>query len=150
MVGCPGSGKSTWIKERVNKYGGAWCSRDEVRFSMVKEDEDYFSRETDVFARWIKNINKVIKDDNVTDIYVDATHISTASRHKTLRNLNLVNVDVIPVVVQTNLETCIKRNNCRTGRERVPESAINKMYNTYVKNPIDNDLMIKYKEVIYV
>ena len=56
MCGIPGSGKSTWIKKRLMENGGIWISRDEVRFSMVKEDEDYFSKECEVFDKFISNI----------------------------------------------------------------------------------------------
>ena len=56
MCGIPGSGKSTWAKKRLMENGGIWISRDEVRFSMVKEDEDYFSKECEVFDKFIANI----------------------------------------------------------------------------------------------
>lgn len=150
MVGVPGSGKSTWIKSQLEKTGGAWISRDEVRFSMVKENEEYFSKENDVFAQWIKNINIALKDENINEIYVDATHISEASRNKTLLRLNLNNADVIPVVMATPLEVCLERNGFRSGRECVPNNVIRNMYHSFKNSPVNNDIMMDYKEIIYV
>ena len=40
-VGIPASGKSTFIRNRINQYGGVCISRDEVRFSMLKDGEEY-------------------------------------------------------------------------------------------------------------
>lgn len=150
MVGIPGSGKSTWIKSQLEKTGGAWISRDEVRFSMIKENEEYFSRENDVFAQWIKNINTAIKDASIENIYVDATHISEASRNKTLLRLNLSNVKVIPVVMATPLDVCLERNNMRSGRECVPDEVINNMYRSFKNNPVNKDICWKYKEIWYI
>jgi len=49
MCGCPGSGKTTWLKDHV-KPGSAIISRDAIRFSLLKEGEDYFSHEEEVTA----------------------------------------------------------------------------------------------------
>ena len=59
---------------------------------------------------------------------VDATHLNWASRHKTLRNLHLSNVDVIPVVFNLPLRVCLSRNEQREGRARVPDSVIRRMF----------------------
>ena len=49
MVGCPGSGKSTWAKKHLpDTY---YVSRDEVRFSLLQDGEDYFSHEKEVFNK---------------------------------------------------------------------------------------------------
>ena len=45
LSGVPGSGKTTWVKEQIAKRGGVHCSRDEVRFAMLKDGEDYFAHE---------------------------------------------------------------------------------------------------------
>ena len=47
MCGGPGSGKSTWIKKNLPTFKGYTkvVSRDEIRFSLVKEGEEYFSKE---------------------------------------------------------------------------------------------------------
>ena len=109
--------------------GGIWISRDEVRFSMVKEDEDYFSKENEVFDKFIANICEALKSPLAENIYIDATHLSDKARKKVLNRLPKDNIDeVIYVVFKVPYEVCVERNNKREGRERVPESAIRRMY----------------------
>ena len=48
MVGVPGCGKSTWIENNRDSYSTV-ISRDEIRFNMLKSDDDYFKYETKVF-----------------------------------------------------------------------------------------------------
>lgn len=132
MCGIPGSGKSTWVKKRLVENGGIWISRDEVRFSMVKEDEDYFSKETEVFDKFISNICEALNSPLAENIYIDATHISDKARKKVLNRLPKDNIDeVIYVVFKVPYEVCIERNNKREGRERVPESAIRNMHMSF-------------------
>ena len=42
LSGTPGSGKTTWVRKQIAEKGGVHCSRDEVRFAMLKDGEDYF------------------------------------------------------------------------------------------------------------
>ena len=44
MCGVPGCGKSTWCKNNVPE-DAVYVSRDEVRFSMLKPTDAYFSKE---------------------------------------------------------------------------------------------------------
>ena len=126
LIGIPGSGKSTWLKTYANN--GVIISRDAIRFAMVGEDEPYFSKETEVFNRFIENIQEGIDNENVENIYIDATHVTKAGRNKVLNRLNLDKVDKkCAVLATTPLHTCLLRNSLREGRERVPESAINNM-----------------------
>ena len=126
LAGVPGSGKSTWIRQQIDIYGGTWCSRDAVRFSMVKEDEPYFSQEDRVFQSWIAQIQNAINRGE--DVYIDATHINANSRRKVLKRLKLNGAELIGVNVMIPLNESIRRNNLREGREKVPESVITKMY----------------------
>ena len=48
LSGCPASGKSTFGKKMSKITGIPIVSRDEIRFSLLKDDEDYFSHEEDV------------------------------------------------------------------------------------------------------
>lgn len=128
--GIPGSGKSTWCQTYFKDKENAWCSRDEVRFSMLQEDDEYFAHETEVFAAWIVQIKKALRSD-VDIICVDATHLSEKARNAVLDRLPLKNVDIIPVSFEVPLDTCLQRNNQRVGRARVPEQVIKNMYNSY-------------------
>ena len=147
MSGPPASGKSTFVQQNMNPATDVWCSRDQVRFSMVSENEEYFAREHEVFDTWINMINQALANPNIENIFADATHLNKASRLKTLNHLNLENAQVIPVVMRTNLSTCLKRNQKRQGRECVPNAVIRRMFNTRT-NPTQSEF--KYSNVIYV
>lgn len=148
LCGPAGSGKSTWAKKHCHPVDGAIISRDEVRFSLVKENEEYFSKETEVFDSFISKIRWAMDAENRKEVYIDATHISPRSRMNVLHKLNLVDVDIIPVVFRTSLATCLNRNGARSGRARVPDSVVANMYNSF-KEPAYNE-MFKYKKIIYV
>ena len=133
LSGLPGSGKSTWARQKIAENGGVWCSRDEVRFSIVKENEEYFSHEDEVFNTWIKQINKALENPEVKDVYIDATHLNDKSRNKVLNRLTK-NTDIekiTNVLFLTPLETCLERNKQRSGRAVVPEEVIRNMAKTF-------------------
>lgn len=50
MSGIPGAGKSTFLKNRIKKDTSVVISRDVIRFSIVKPEENYFSHEDEVLA----------------------------------------------------------------------------------------------------
>lgn len=129
------SGKSSYAKRVLVKYNlgeAIWHSRDMIRFALLQEGEDYFCHEKEVFELWIKAIQNSIDDPNIKVIIADATHLTQKSRNKTLWHLNLKpDVEVINVVFDVPLEECLKRNNCRTGRERVSEKVIKDMFERF-------------------
>lgn len=131
----PGSGKSTWIRKQLVdcKYSTAHISRDAVRFSMLKDDEEYFSHETEVFNEFCKKIQEQI-DMGTEAIFVDATHLNEKSRNKVLDRLNLANVDLYAVNFNLPLEICLKQNELRRADSRayVPRSVIRRMAAQYV------------------
>ena len=68
MCGAPGCGKSTYAKEYCKKYPETvYVSRDEIRFSLLAEDEYYFSHETEVLEKFYTNIANAIRTKNGTN-----------------------------------------------------------------------------------
>ena len=134
MIGAPGSGKSTWVKRQIREDIDRYVSRDEIRFSLLKEGDAYFKYEDEVFATFVERIADYINDDNdIYRIFADASHLNYGSRMKLLNalkekgvNLNLININYIYMF--TSLETCLQRNALREGRARVPEKTIEEMY----------------------
>ena len=47
MMGVAGSGKSTYAKN-ILKDGDIYISRDEIRYSLLTEEDDYFAKENEV------------------------------------------------------------------------------------------------------
>ena len=126
----PGSGKSTWVQEKMKTNPGVWCSRDAVRFSMVGEDEDYFARENEVYRIWINNIKTAIAN-KIDNIYIDATHLTKKARLNVLNKINTHNYNIIPICFELPLHICLQHNNQRFGRAKVPNEVIENMYNSY-------------------
>ena len=139
MCGVPGSGKSTWIQQHINYFNKshAVISRDDIRFSMIKENDSYFSKEKEVFAEFIKQI--IFSLNNNFDTIVDATHINPASRGKLLRALknNLKDIQINAIVIKEPLEVALERNKKREGLKVVPDSAIINMNTQFIDPTIE-------------
>ena len=149
MCGIPGVGKSTWLKNNKNFFTDIdsidVISRDKIRFALLDEGEDYFSKEDDVWKNYVKEAKRSLKENYIT--ILDATHLSIASRKKILKALgDLSNIDVYAVVCVANLETALKRNREREGLAFVPPSAIRRMYFQFVKPTKEEG----FKEIYYI
>ena len=131
LAGIPGSGKSTWAREQIAKYGGVHCSRDEIRFSLLKEGEDYFSHEDEVIRLWTEKVHQAILSPDVGDVYIDATHLTEKARRKVIDSLPTANYEIITVIFHIPLEVCLERNEKRTGRAYVPPQTIRNMYASF-------------------
>lgn len=132
MSAPPAAGKSSWV--RANRIPNSeWISRDNVRFALVNEDEEYFSHEDEVFDTFINFINQTLDNPYIEAIYIDATHLNKKSRNKTLNKIHKKNIEELNCVYfSTPLKICMERNAQRTGRERVPDSAMVNMYYAYL------------------
>lgn len=149
LCGVPGCGKSTWAKDRVNEKPQAIIiSRDEIRFSLVKENEDYFSKEKQVYKTFIKNIQNAINS-GIKEIYIDATHINQISREKLLNNIDIPTskYQVIACFFDIPKRICKERNALREGRRQVPNHVIDNMYDQ-LRDPSED--YIKYDEIWYI
>ena len=129
MCGPPGCGKSTFANEFLPKR--AYVSRDAIRFDMVKEDEEYFSHENEVFSTFVNTITDQLQ--NGMSVIADATHIDMSSRKKLTYAIDksFTDYNIVYVTFNTPIEICLERNNMREGRMCVPEDVIRSMYNKF-------------------
>ena len=131
FCGIPGSGKSTEARRMAESLAARgltieYISRDELRFSMISNESEYFSKEKEVFNKFVEKMNNSLNKNDCT--IIDATHISKASRAKILRRVeDPTNVRLLVLYLTTPLDVCMRQNDLRTGRERVPHEVIEKM-----------------------
>lgn len=138
MVGPPGTGKSTYVAKMVKELEAegrtvAVFSRDAVRRELTGSatGKKYFAKEKQVFRTFVEMVQNAIADE-VEIIFIDATHINEASRHKILSRLT--NVEDYVLVVGTfkiPKEVAIERNNKREGFAHVPFAAMERMYKDF-------------------
>lgn len=148
LCGPSGSGKSTWAINFIKDKRIAYISRDNIRLSIIKEEEDYFSHEKEVFKQFVKAIAENLIAGN--DCIADATHLNMFSRCKLMQALDMYTkeYEIIYVVFNTDVGTCISRNSSRTGRRNVPEVIIRNMCRDFRMPTMDEDDRVK--EIIEV
>ena len=149
MCGCPGSGKTTLVKKMMEQLPNCChISRDEIRFSLLNDDDDYFAKEDEVFLTFINTINEKIKSEKIENIFINATHLNQKSRNLVLNKLDKDNYEIIPISFELPLDIHLKRNANREGRARVPDDVIKSMWNKY-QIPTFNE-KYKYNKIIHV
>ena len=126
LCGPSGSGTSTWANSD-ERQDIAYVSRDNIRLSLLKDGEDYFSHEKEVFREFVRHIVEAMT--NGYDCIADATHLNQFSRRKLTQAIDMYTTDykIIYVVFNVDADTCVARNANRTGRANVPENVIRNM-----------------------
>lgn len=135
MIGCPGSGKSTWAKQYKDRLNATYVSRDEIRFGMLEEGDEYFSKENAVYAQFVRDIAWELTQER--DVIADASHLNQSARRKLInalkKNWNVTEYDIVCVCMRTSLRDSLERNAKRTGRACVPNDVIVDMYEHMTK-----------------
>lgn len=151
MAGAPGSGKSHWINTHLNSFTGTTkkVSRDTIRFSVLEEGDEYFSKEHIVYTTFVDEIKDgLLHYDNTI---ADATHLNPASRRKLLRSLgeDLKDVEVNIIIIDTPVAVCLNQNDQREGLSKVPHSVVRRMFYSFVMPTLDEgfDNIIIYSKV---
>lgn len=125
MSGCPASGKSTYLREHTLQKNSKIVSRDEIRFNLLKDNEDYFAHEKQTFNLFVQQVQEYLDDNETSWVFADATFLTDKSRKKFLNKLNLTDeVEVRLIILDTSLYTCLNRNASRKGRAHVPDEII--------------------------
>ncbi len=143
LSGAPGSGKSTWVAEN-HEPASAIISRDEIRFSLLGQEDEYFNYEHEVWRRYVQQAQEALCDDTIKNVYLDATHINEASRNKILNALGS-DFNIIVIYFDVCFAVCWERNVQRNGRAFVPASVIRRM-GIQFEPPTFNE-KYKYKEI---
>ena len=158
MVGCPASGKSSYAKKEAeileaDGFTTAVISRDYYRKKLIGDTNNstlYFSHEKEVFRQFVEDINNCLEA-SIDYIFIDATHISPASRAKVLKCLRPDSSTELEVVVlNPSLDECLRRNAKRTGFELVPDGAIKKMYQDFTFPTISELEQFEFKNKITI
>lgn len=128
LCGVPGAGKSYWCNNNLTA-NDIYVSRDVIRFSMLKPNEPYFSKEDAVFKEFIRQIKEGLAAGK--NVYADATHLNRSSRSKTMFAVGRGNWDFQALVFIASLNGCLERNSRRSGRAYVPEESLEQMFHKF-------------------
>ena len=115
MIGLPGSGKSTWIKDNLDKNIEI-ISKDQIRKELGIMDDDQKKKIGDAQQeKEVKKIHNERFEDNLkkgNDIVLDNTNIGKTLRY-ILDRCKYYKAQTIGVNVKTPKEVCMKRReNC--------------------------------------
>ena len=131
MIGAPGSGKSTYLATH-NIPNSVVISRDKIRYSMLSDEDEYFSKENDVYKEFVNEIAEALLSRRFDHVFVDQTSLDERARTKLLNALHgcraLFN-ELNAIVFNLPLKKVLKQNAQRTGRALVPEDSVIQMYN---------------------
>ena len=141
MCGWPASGKSTFINKYVaDKTNAVVISRDKIRFSLLKESDEYFKYEPIVEEMFYMGISKAFG----FDVFADQSSISVAARRKLINRVSGY-TEINVIWVYTPIEDCIVRDATREGRAKVGESVIRNMAKKFVEPSFQEKFSNIYK-----
>ena len=119
LVGLPGSGKSTWLRQR----GQRSISSDDIR-GMLADDETIQTIHADVFAVMRDLVRRRIRLQRPLT-YVDATHLNPRERRPYIKMAELYECTTEALFFDVPLAVCKQRNLARP--RVVPEEAMDVM-----------------------
>ena len=108
-------------------------SRDQIRFALLNNDQEYFEVEDKVRKFYFQEIERVTGDSYTDDcVFIDATHLTPKARATTLRHI-APDVRTIALYFNVPIGVALERNNKREGRARVPDTVIYNMHERFTK-----------------
>jgi len=133
MCGLPGAGKSTFLKTHVlpSNTPRVIISRDEIRYSLLKEQDEYFSKEKEVSSIFWERINRALSEGKT--VFADQTSLTPKSREWFVQHVSGY-THIYLIWIDTDLTTCLKRNeNRKNTRAYVPRGQIRRMFRQFIK-----------------
>lgn len=148
MLGIPGSGKSTYIKNHYNNE--IIISPDNIRRGFKNVSDQ--SKNKQVFEIAFYQLDKYLKQKE--NIYFDATNLRISSLESILEYTNKYNTDTEIIVLKdsNNPELCKKRIKKdleeKKDRSNVPDEVVDRMYNQFKSLVIpQNDWKDKFSNI---
>ena len=129
LVGLPGSGKSTYLKQ----MGVSGLSSDAIRKLLADDETDQT-----IHARVFATIRYLLRHRLAIGrpvSYIDATNLSRKERKNWVKFARLTGVEIEALFFDTPLETCLERN--RGRQRRVPEDVIREMAHKLTRPQIE-------------
>ena len=142
MCGIPGSGKTTYAHKFIQEHEEEdirYVSRDDIRFAILKDDDDYFAHEGAVFKKFIATLGQTLIDG--FDVIADATHLNRFSRRKLVEAIDKYTneYEIVYIVMSTPFQECLKRNEGRTGRALVSPTIVQQMRRSFEMPSMEDD-----------
>lgn len=129
-VGVPGCGKTTYLKPLAANLHLDYINPDEIREQLTGSMEDH-SQEPEVWALVHQKVTEGIKDKGAV---LDATYTRRRDRRIVIDLARQYGAqEIIAYWFNLPLDSCMERNRLRS--RRVPNAAIEKMYNRLQINP---------------
>jgi len=148
MVGIPGSGKSTYIKELADK-GYDVVNPDSIRVELTGNMADQSQNAKVWFTAHQRIIDKLKEGKNVI---LDATNVDRRGRREIVDRAKreVPGTTVKALVLDVSLETAKERVKKRVKDKGldIPEEVMTRMYNKFKLNPPSTDEGIDEIEVI--
>ena len=130
MVGLPASGKTTLATAMADEIKAKYVSRDELRELITGSREVIMENEQYIRNTFCDTIaSSFVFPKPIKTVFADATHMTIRSRLAFLHgiahsaekfNIDMKDISIIPIVMETPFQTCMERNFQRPDYLRVP------------------------------